>query len=96
MQQLDQIIREARPVPLTREVRVEKDAVYDVLDRMRAEVGPEHGDLLIPLDELDDTIHAAKPVPLTSWVRVDKQRVEELLDRMRANLGPGNSVPPTN
>ncbi len=96
MQQLDQIVREARPVPLTTQVRVEKDAAYDVLDRMRAEAEREHAALLVPLDELDDTIHNAKPVPLTSQVRIDRERVEELLDQMRTAIGPGNSGPPTN
>ena len=33
--ELDDLIHNAKPVPLTDQVRIEKDAVYAILDRMR-------------------------------------------------------------
>ena len=35
---LDDLIHNARPVPLTDQVRVDKHEVYDLLDRIREEV----------------------------------------------------------
>src|SRR5829696_2456939 len=35
---LDDIVKNARPVPLTDQVRLDKQAIYDVLDEMRAEL----------------------------------------------------------
>jgi hypothetical protein len=36
--QLDQIIRQARPVPLTNQARIETQPVLDLLDQMRAQL----------------------------------------------------------
>jgi hypothetical protein len=35
---LDDLARDAKPVPLTRHVRVDREEIYDVLDRLRAAI----------------------------------------------------------
>jgi hypothetical protein len=36
--ELDDLIHNAKPVPLTDQVRVDKEAIFDILDQMRADV----------------------------------------------------------
>jgi hypothetical protein len=36
--ELDDLIHNARPIPLTDQVRVDKEAIFDILDQMRVEV----------------------------------------------------------
>jgi hypothetical protein len=36
LDQLDELIHNAKPVPLTTQVRLDRAQVYDVLDRLRA------------------------------------------------------------
>jgi hypothetical protein len=38
---LDDVMHKARPVPLTDQVRIDKEEVYDILDQMRATVPEE-------------------------------------------------------
>src|SRR6478609_1056455 len=38
---LDDVVHNARPVPLTDEVRVDKEEIYDLLDQMRATIPDE-------------------------------------------------------
>jgi hypothetical protein len=38
--ELEAIVATARPVPLVRQVRVEQDRMYDVLDRLRGLLPP--------------------------------------------------------
>ena len=35
---LDDLIHNAKPVPLTDQVRVDKEEIYDILDQMRATI----------------------------------------------------------
>ena len=99
LDRLDATLRKAKPVPLTDQARVEKEEVYDVLDRMRGAVpGVARGapELLVPIDRLDDLIHNAAPVPLTDQVRVDRQEVAEIVQTMRAAFSQGTRAAPTN
>jgi hypothetical protein len=41
VEELDELFRRAKPVPLTDQIRVERLEIYDVLDRMRASASPE-------------------------------------------------------
>ena len=41
--ELDDLIHNAKPVPLTDQVRVDRERVYDLLDRIRAAVVPPAG-----------------------------------------------------
>ncbi len=34
--ELDELVRNAKPIPLTNEIRLDRSEVYDVIDRMRA------------------------------------------------------------
>jgi hypothetical protein len=34
--ELDQLIQRAKPIPFTDEIRLDRDEVYDILDRMSA------------------------------------------------------------
>ena len=38
---LDDLVHNAKPVPLTDQVRVDKDEIYDILDQMRATIPEE-------------------------------------------------------
>ena len=38
---LDDVVHNARPVPLTDQVRVDKEEIYDILDQMRATIPDE-------------------------------------------------------
>ena len=103
MHQIDQIISDVRPVPLTREVRFDKDPMYDLLDRMRAAVVEEvqagarySGDLLVAIDNFDDLIHNAKPVPLTDQVRADREELDAMARTLREAIARGNRPSPTN
>jgi hypothetical protein len=79
---LDAQIQNAKPVPLTDQVRLEKDAMNSTLDQMRAAL-PETSPLI---DRLDGLIQNAKPVPLTNQVRVSKAEFESILTAMRDNI----------
>jgi hypothetical protein len=81
--ELDTQIRNARPVPLTDQVRLEPDAVYDVLGRMRTTL-PGADPALALIDRCDDVMRNAEPVPLTSQVRIEKGQIYDLIDQMRA------------
>jgi len=79
--ELESVARGARSIPLTTQVRLDKERFYDVLDRLRA-VAPSEASPAI--DELDDLIHSAKPVPLTDQVRLNPARLNELVAHVRA------------
>ncbi len=97
---LENQIRNAKPVPLTDQVRIDKQVAHETLDQMRATIAGEAAgvrgavartrlaDLPELVDELADTIHNARPVPLTDYVRIDQDRCQALLDRMRATIPP--------
>ena len=104
---LDAAIQGAKPVPLTSQVRVNGDEIYDILDEMRVKVpeiayrAPDEikfavGDLLVPIDTLDDLIHNAAPVPLTDQVRIERQEAAGIVQTMRAAFSQGTSAAPTN
>ena len=38
---LDDLVHNAKPVPLTDQVRVDKEQIYDILDQMRATIAEE-------------------------------------------------------
>ena len=38
---LDDVVHNAKPVPLTDQVRVDKEEIYDILDQMRATIPEE-------------------------------------------------------
>lgn len=107
VERLEALVAGAAPVPLTSEVRIQKDEVYDVLDRLRATLpelttaAPEHTktrllSALVHIDELDDRVHRARPVPLTDQVRVDPTKLSRTLQRIRAAFSQGTLAALTN
>ncbi len=103
MHQIDQTISAARPVPLTDQVRFDKDPMYDALDGMRAEVERDvqagviyTKDMLGAIDSFDDLIHNAPPVPLTDQVRAKRGELDAAAGRLRDAIARGNRPSPTN
>jgi len=105
--EVDAALRRAKPIPLTDQVRVDSDELYEILDRMRDTLprvvhGAPYdqraraGDLLVPIDELDDLIHNAQPVPLTPQVRIERQAAATIVQTMRAAFSQGTGAAPTN
>ena len=41
LERLDTLARDAKPVPLTEQVRFDKDELYEILDAIRGQIGPE-------------------------------------------------------
>ena len=103
MHQIDQTLNAASRIPLTDQVRFDKDAMYEALDGMRAEIDADvragvihSGEVLAAVDELDDVIHNARPVPLSNDVRAKQGDLEALTGRLRELIARGNRPSPTN
>ncbi|HEX8054372.1 MAG TPA: hypothetical protein VF517_15395 [Thermoleophilaceae bacterium] len=90
---LDTLVRKARPVPLTTQVRLDKGAVAKVVEELRG-WGPVA--LLPAIDALDDLLHNAHPVPLTNEVRVERATLSEIYQQMRAGFSQGTPPALTN
>jgi hypothetical protein len=43
LEELDELFRRAKPIPLTDQIRIERLEIYDVLDRIRARIADEGG-----------------------------------------------------
>jgi len=89
---LDDLIRNARPVPLTDQVRFERKDIQAAVSRLREAVAAERirpGDspgLLAALEELEQLIAGAPSIPLTSQIRCDREALSDHLDRMRSSF----------
>lgn len=107
VEELEHLVGSAPKVPLVDEVRINKEAIYDVIDRMRATL-PEVAwaaqepvktrlvEVLPVLDLLDDEIHDARPVPLTDQVRLNRGKLSDILRRIRAAFSQGTLAALTN
>jgi hypothetical protein len=86
---LEEQIRGAKPVPLTNQVRLDKNQMQATLDEMRtrlSEAGHSHA---LPLvDAMDDEIRHGKPVPLTPQVRLEQENLEKIVGEIRASALP--------
>jgi hypothetical protein len=74
---LTELLENARPIPLTEEVRLDKEAIYDIVDRIRTATSA--GALLVNAEAVEDAVRDAMPVPLTNQVRLPRERVAELV-----------------
>jgi hypothetical protein len=87
---LDDLAHNAKAVPLTDQVRVERREVQDIVAEIRAAIREDLTDaptqVLTLVDELDELARDAKPVPLTRHVRIDRAEVYDILDRLRAAI----------
>ena len=89
---LDKQIRSAKRVPLTDQVRVEKEEMRSTLEEMRTEatrVGLTAA--LPPIAELDAAIGDALPVPLTDQVRLPRENLEKIADEIRVRVSPAGN-----
>ena len=78
---LTKLLEDARPVPLTDEVRLDKKEACEIADRIRS--GSSEGALLQAAEAVRDAVHNAMPVPLTDQVRLPRDRVAELVRGLR-------------
>jgi hypothetical protein len=86
---LDDLVHNARTVPLTDQVRVERDELRQAVEQVHASLPPDaEAATADPLGRLDDLVAAAKPVPLTDQVRIDRDALYEALDGLRAAFWP--------
>jgi hypothetical protein len=83
---LDEAVHDARRVPLTDQVRLDRGKAGVLLDRLRIALPSRPSELISIVDELDELIRRAKPIPLTDEIRLDREGVYDILDRMRASL----------
>ena len=92
---LEEVARDAKPVPLLRSVSVDKEAIYDCLDRIRAslpdDLAPD-GEKWTPpayntaIDDLDVLVMAARDAPLSLRQRLDPAEFSAALDRARSAM----------
>lgn len=84
--ELVELLDRARPIPLTNQVRVDKQTAVELVDSIRQDVA-EGGSGLERLAEtasdVEQAVHQAVPVPLTDQVRLPRERVEELARALR-------------
>jgi hypothetical protein len=89
---LEAQVRDAKPIPLTTQVRVDKNQMDATLNEMRtgfSRAGLTHA---LPLvDRLDQLLRNARPVPLTEQVRFEREEVNDILDQMRASVSPATN-----
>ena len=81
----DDLVLGAKAIPLTDEVRVERDEALQLLGWMQSEAPPEARRVV---DRLDTLVRDARTVPLTDQLRLPREGVYELLDEIRAALSP--------
>lgn len=80
--QLDALVANARPLRFARDwVSLERDPVYELLDRMRTLAPPE---LQPAIDDIDGFVVGARQIPLKDAARVKRQEIAALVDRLRA------------
>ena len=85
-------LRAAKPVPLTNQVRLDKNQMDTTLNEMRTGFSRAGLTRALPLvDKLGDQLENARPIPLTNEVRVDKEEVHDILDQVRASVSPATN-----
>ena len=90
--ELDDLAHEARPVPLTDEVRLRSADLASAVDRIDAAVPPtlcgrtEAARLEAELSELRRLVSSAARIPLTDQVRLNLEKLYAALDEIRRAL----------
>jgi hypothetical protein len=79
-----ELLERAPKVPLTRQVRVDRPTVHELVAALRAGSERPAHDLLAAAEAVDDAVSNAQPVPLTDEVRIPRERVAELIAGLRA------------
>jgi len=89
---VDDLVYSARSVPLTGQVRVEREDLRLAVSRVREAVSVEVGRLggarefLSALETLERLVERAQAIPLTSQIRCDREKIHWQLDQMRRAL----------
>ena len=84
LDEFDELVGNARTVPLTAQVRLDREKAYALLDRLRAVLPDPSAGVADALDELDGFLHGAKSIPFTNEIRVGIVELYETLDRIGA------------
>ena len=88
---LDDLIHNAKMVPLSDAIRIDRDDLLEQVERMReglrAELDEAYrtGSMRL-LEQLEQMARDAPPVRILGGVRMDKERVYDVLDGMRATI----------
>ena len=83
---LDDLVHNAKPVPLTDQVRLQRDELREAVAAIDAALAPDvrrRAEAEGLLERLEAIVEGAKPVPLTEQVRFDKDDLYEVLDALR-------------
>jgi hypothetical protein len=85
LDELEELIHRARRVPLTDQVRINRDKLSRQIDRIRAGIDRE-GEPTAALRRLEDAVARAPAVPLTPDVRAERKELLALVEALRAAL----------
>src|SRR3990167_10511393 len=96
---LDDLVHNAKPVPLTDQVRVDKEEIYDILDQMRATIPEEikqarwivkeRQEMLAEAKRECDRIiqeareQAVREASQTEVVKLSEKQAQEIIDEAR-------------
>ena len=91
---LDDLVHNAKPVPLTDQVRVDKEEIYDILDQMRATIPEEIKQARWIVKERQEMLAEAKREAerIVKEARerqtqlVSQEEIYDILDQMRATI----------
>jgi hypothetical protein len=88
---LDDFVHNAKMLPLSDDVRVDRDELLEHVERLRAGLRAElqeayRAESMRMVDELERMARDAPPVRLFGGVRIAKDEVYDVLDRMRATI----------
>src|SRR6476619_6301352 len=89
---LDDLVHNARAVPLTDQVRVDKEEIYDILDQMRATIPEEIKQARWIVKERQEMLAEAKR-EAERIVKEARERQERMISERRSPSRP--SAPPT-
>ena len=92
---LDDTIHNAKPVPLTDQVRVDKEEIYDILDQMRATIPEEiiedararEREIRLGAEDYADDILNTLEVNLTKFIAAVQRGRDRLQGREEAEVG---------
>jgi hypothetical protein len=89
----DDLIHNAKEIPLTRDVRVLRDDANDLVAELRRAATPATSELI---GRLADMVDGAKAVPLTDYIRINREKAYRLCDEIRVALrdAPGQPAMP--
>ena len=89
---LEEQLRKGKRIPLTTQVRVNKNEMDETLNEMRTEFSRAGLAPALPLvEQLGRLIQDAKPVPLTEEVRLEPEQAQDILDQLRASASPATN-----